>query len=137
MRDLRASWSSHLLDPIRHLWQHDRALAELDACTAHDLERMAQDVGVDGATLRALAARGVDAADLLCTRIASFGLNPRQMAHREPGISRDLERVCAFCEQKRRCAADLAAGLGGVPAYCPNATTLNALLMKEHVGTVH
>jgi hypothetical protein len=137
MSDLRANWSSHLLDPIRRLWQHDRVLAELDACTAHDLERMAQDVGVDSGTLRALAARGSYAADLLSTRIARLGLDPQRMAHREPGTARDLERVCAFCEHKRHCAADLRAGLAGVPAHCPNATTLNALVQEEHGGTVH
>jgi len=136
MRDPRAGWSNRLFDPILRRWQNDRALMELETCAVQDVERMAHDVGVDDATLRGLAARGPHAADLLPVRLASLGLDPHRIAYREPGMSRDLERVCALCNEKRRCAGDLRAGCGGVPAYCPNANSLNALLMEAGEGTV-
>ncbi len=137
MRDPRLGWASHLLDPIRRYWQSERERAELAQCAPEDLERMAQDVGVDGVTLRALAARGPDAAHLLAVRMATLRLDPQQVAYREPATNCDLQRVCAFCREKRRCAADLDAGRGGAPTYCPNAATLLALLMEHHSGTVH
>jgi hypothetical protein len=137
MRDQRAGWSRRLLDPIRDYWQGDRDLAELATCTAEDVQRMARDVGVDGTTLRALAARGPHAADLLSTRLAALQLDPQRIADRDPGTLRDLERVCAFCHEKRHCATDLGAGVHTVSGYCPNAPTLNALLAEVQVGTVH
>jgi len=135
MRDPYDRWSNRLLDPILRRWQADRALMELETCAVQEVERMAHDVGVDGVTLRALAAFGPHAADLLPARLASLGLDPEEIAHSEPATSRDLERVCTLCDEKHRCAGDLAAG-AGVPTYCPNAETLRALLM-EHAGTVH
>jgi hypothetical protein len=135
MRDTRTGWSSRLLEPILRRFQADRASMELETLAVQELDRLAQDVGVDRATLRALAARGPHAADLLPARLASLGLDPERIAYRDPGVSRDLERVCAFCDYKHRCAADL--GASGVPAYCPNADTLRVLLVETGEGTVH
>ena len=75
---------------------------------------MAQDVGMDALTLRALAARGPDAADLLPGRLAGLGLDADQIGYHEPGVLRDLERVCSFCGQKQRCARDLGGGATGL-----------------------
>ena len=48
----------------------------------------------------------------------------------EPMVMRDLERVCALCEQKRRCAHELAAGTTSehYEDFCPNALTLKTLV---------
>ena len=135
MRDPRDGWSARLLDPLLRHWQTDRALHEIETCALQEVERMAQDVGMDALTLRALAARGPHAADLLPVRLADLGLDPDQIGHREPGVLRDLEEFCAFCNQKHRCARDV--GVGGVPAYCPNADTLTALLAERDAGRVH
>lgn len=135
MRDPHNGWSTRLLDPLLRHWQTERALLEVESCATHDVERMAQDIGVDALTLRALAARGPHAADLLPERLAGLGLDANRIGHREPAVLRDLERVCAFCTHKGRCARDI--GSGEVPEYCPNADTLVALLAERDADWVH
>lgn len=135
MRDPRDGWSARWFEPLLRHWQTDRAVSELESCAVQEVERMAQDVGMDALTLRALAARGCHAADLLPVRLADLGLDPDQISYHGPGVLRDLERVCAFCDQKERCARDL--GAGRVPAYCPNADTLRALLAERDPDRVH
>jgi hypothetical protein len=50
---------------------------------------------------------------------------------------RDLQRVCTVCGSKRRCAHELAKNPSD-PAwqkYCPNATTLAALVAERAAKT--
>jgi hypothetical protein len=95
-----------------------RNIAELDWRIAHDL-------AVSPAELRVLAGKWPD--DLLHRRLEQLDLD---RAHVEPQVLRDLERVCTLCGSKRRCRHELA----GNPydsrwiEYCPNATTLSALV---------
>jgi hypothetical protein len=98
-----------------------RTLAELDWRIAHDL-------AVSPADLRVLAGKWPD--DLLSRRLEQLDLDA---AHVEPQVLRDLERVCTLCGSKRRCRHDLA----GDPSesrwleYCPNVTTLSALVAER------
>jgi hypothetical protein len=99
-----------------------RTMAELDWRIAHDL-------AVSPADLRVLAGKWPD--DLLSRRLEQLDLDA---AHVEPQVLRDLERVCTLCGSKRRCRHDLA----GDPSesrwleYCPNATTLGALVAERY-----
>jgi len=64
--------------------------------------------------------------------MAVVHLEPKAVAQSDPATFRDLQRVCAMCGFKYRCARDLAVETLD-PAwqkwrnYCPNATTLSAL----------
>ena len=108
-------------------------LAELDRCCKEDLERIAADAGVSGSELRILAGKSRDAADLLYRRMAVLDLDPDEVGRGEPGVLRDLQKLCSMCESRKRCVLDFARG--GVNAswedYCPNAMTLRALVAAQ------
>jgi len=45
-----------------------------------------------------------------------------------------MERVCAYCQQKRQCDHDIAAGTSGqhYEEYCDNAATIKSLGQNAH-----
>jgi hypothetical protein len=115
-------------------WLRDRGtsrdqLAELERLEGPELERMAQETGLTSVELRALAAHGPHAADLLPLRMAAAGLDPVAFEETDPATFRDLQRLCATCRSKGECAHDLAWPLTAeaLPDYCPNRDTLRAL----------
>jgi hypothetical protein len=110
-------------------WKHRRnALAELASCGS-EVENVARDVGVTPGELRVLAARRPDASSLLYQRLASLKLDADRIAVSEGAVLQDLQRLCAACKSKSRCARDLSehASIPEWEAYCPNADTLRAL----------
>jgi hypothetical protein len=126
---------SSILGSIRWWYRNWRATRqgafELQCAGAAELERVARDVGLSSLELRTLVSNP-DRGELLAQRMAGIGLGARTLTRSDPAALRDLERVCAMCGFKYRCARDLA-----VQAldptwqqwrdYCPNATTLSAL----------
>jgi hypothetical protein len=110
-----------------------RGVAELDCCGPAEAERIARDLGVSRAELSVLAGKWPDAADLLSRRLEQVNLDRAELARVEPQVLRDLERVCTLCGSKRKCEHDLAnnASDPGWAEYCPNATTLGALIAER------
>jgi hypothetical protein len=110
-----------------------RSQAELRSCGSEDVERMAHDLGVGGRELCVLAGKWPDSADPLIRRMHEIELDASKIAEVEPAVIRDLQRVCSLCASKWRCARDL----NSRPAdavwrqYCPNSTTLTALIAKR------
>jgi hypothetical protein len=110
-----------------------RAMVDLDRCGPAEIGRMARDVGVSEADLCVLAGKWPDAGDLLYWRMNEIELDPREITQAEPQVMRDLQRVCTVCGSKRRCEHELAKKPSD-PAwqkYCPNATTLSALVIER------
>lgn len=110
-------------------WARGDAASEVSCCGEMEIERIARDIRMTPAELRAVAKRGPEAADLLLRRMAALELDPAEVSQVGPQTFRDLQRVCSLCESKRRCARDLARD-SAMPAwqdYCPNAQTLIAL----------
>lgn len=110
-------------------WVTGESASELSCCGETEIERIAKDLRMSPADLRALAKQGPHAADLLLRRMAALDLDPVEVSEAGPQTFRDLQRTCALCESKRRCARDLARDSID-PAwkdYCPNAETLSAL----------
>jgi len=108
-----------------------RTMVELDRCGPAEAEHIARDLNVSGAELRVLASKWPD--DLLSQRLGQLNLDAAEIAHIEPQVLRDLQRVCTVCGSKRKCDHDLnnhtsdSLGL----KYCPNATTLAALIAER------
>jgi hypothetical protein len=103
--------------------------SDFGCCDQAEVERMARDIRMSAAELRALAGKGPKAADLLLRRMAALDLDPKEVAWLEPAVSRDLQRVCTMCKSHRQCAWDFArrAPPAAWKSYCPNTGTLEAL----------
>jgi hypothetical protein len=103
---------------------------EFDGCDSHEIERIAHDLGLSAAELRAIAARDENADLLLRRRMADLRLDPHAV---DPAVMRDLERVCAGCQAEVQCEHDLDTEpqRASWPSYCPNSATLQALTDKK------
>jgi hypothetical protein len=94
-----------------------------------EVEQMAKDAGLSPAELRRLVKQGPVTVDLLPRRMAALDLDRKEVSETAPATFQDMERVCSFCESRRRCARDLRRN----PAdpvwkdYCPNAQVFEAL----------
>jgi hypothetical protein len=110
----------------RAFWGKKAALDELFGCDGPELTRVAQDLGISSADLRALAAQDKTAADLLYRRLESLRLDPASI---DPAVMRDLQRCCSTCDNKQLCAHELEDGPKGArwPTYCPNEDTIAAI----------
>ena len=118
-----------VIDLFARWLEHRREIAELCTCDAISREKIATDLGVSPGELDQLVRRGPHAADELPKMIAAVGLDAKAIARAQPLVMRDLERVCALCEQKKQCDRDLDAGTAAqhYKEYCANATTLTAM----------
>ncbi len=124
-----------ILESVRR-WYRNWSLAregafELQCAGAAEVERIAQELGLSSFELRALVSHPDDR-ELLAKRMAVLHLEPRAVAQSDPATLRDLQKVCAMCGFKYRCARDLAVETLDLAwqkwrNYCPNATTLSAL----------
>ena len=117
----------------RRNWMRARHnLFDLQDCSADEVKRIAQNLGISVAEFRSIAAHVPDRAHLLRRRMAALRVDPDELARSEPTTFQELRRLCSACDSRGRCALDLA-DKGADPAwqawrdYCPNATTLSVL----------
>jgi hypothetical protein len=103
--------------------------AELDRISAFELNCIAKDVHASIGDLYELSGRGPNAASLLPRRMQAVGLDGAALAWSDPAVLRDMQRVCAFCDSRRRCERDLDNKPDGAiwQSYCPNNATFRAL----------
>lgn len=112
----------------------DRSLtsAELAACGANEVRRMARDLAISPGDLRVMARGHGDAADLLRRRMRVLGLAAEAGALDARDL-RDLQRCCSLCDHREVCAFDLACDPANPEwqVYCPNVGTLRDLLAEK------
>jgi len=103
------------------------ACRELDNCG--EAARLAADVGIPLADLRAIALKGPDAANELVAMLDALGIDPDALDRFRPAIMRDLQHHCCLCDSKAECRDDLASGRAAdtFRDYCANAPTLETL----------
>jgi hypothetical protein len=125
-----------IVGPIVEWWRRAvrdmRLHRELDECDDVEVARIASDLSVSPADLRALARHDPREAELLYRRMVKLGLDRAKIARAGPATMRDLQRLCTLCEWRGRCIRDLAdefeeAGSQDWQDYCPNAATLTTL----------
>jgi transcriptional regulator with XRE-family HTH domain len=106
---------------------------EMMKCRPEDVERLAREMRVHPSELAGLATKNEQSAALLEKLLRALGVEPGKLAHRNPLLMRDLQRLCIACVAKRRCELELAEGTAAenFREYCPNAFTLDALLKSE------
>jgi hypothetical protein len=120
---------SFLTEAVKSFWRKIAAVNELAGCDALEVARVAQDLGVSAADLRALASRDKTAADLLTRRLETLRLDPTSV---DPALMRDLQRCCSNCDSKQLCAHELEdkPRAASWPKYCPNEETIAAIATK-------
>jgi hypothetical protein len=122
-----------ILDAIAHWVKNYRyamgVRGELTRCDPAEVARTARDLGVSPRELADLASKGPHAADLLQELLVALGVDSKKLGLQDPATTRDLQRLCITCGNKRRCERELAAGTAtqNYRSYCPNAFTLDAL----------
>ena len=99
-------------------------------CNADDVAAIARELGISPGELAEIAKKGPHAADLLQKLLVVLGVDANGLAHDNPLVIRDLQRLCVTCGFKRRCECDLERGASAenFRDYCPNAFTLDALI---------
>jgi hypothetical protein len=107
--------------------------SELMNCSAEEVAGIARELKINPTELAALAKKGPGAADLLQRLLIALGVDPNGLAHDDPLVMRDLQRLCITCGYKRQCEFDLASETiaDNFHEYCPNAYTLDALLKAK------
>src|SRR5436309_12281581 len=97
-----------ILDGIRRWYRNWSAAREdafeLQCAGAAEVERIAQELGLSSFELQNLVKRP-DERPLLARRLAALHIEPPALAKSEPATFRDLQRVCALCGVRDRCAA--------------------------------
>lgn len=118
-----------LLRRVRDWWSRHNELSGLDS---KELERVAGELGMSTGALEDLARRGPDAAAHLYERLAALGLSKADVERQ--GVLRDLQRLCACCNEKGLCEQNLRDRPDNAvwKDYCPNAATLDALVRLKH-----
>lgn len=108
-------------------------------CDAAEVSRIADELGVGPAELRALAAKGPHGADLLQKMLTALKVDAADLSRREPAVMRDLQRLCVACDHKRQCQHEIEQGTAAAHyhAFCPNAFTLDAVFEEQARATQH
>jgi len=125
-----------LLSAIAHWWRDWKRsrsnVFDLKDCSPEEISRIASFLGVSPGELACIANYYPDRAHLLERRLTTLGLEPAELARVDPEIWDRLQRLCATCDSRGRCALDLAGDVADGSRvdwedYCPNAMTLNVL----------
>jgi hypothetical protein len=115
-------------------WKDCRAaVSEVESLGDAELAHVAQDVGLSAPQLRTLAGKWPDSADLLSQRLAALQLDEAAVSQTEPGVLRDLQRVCSMCLEQPHCGHDIDRDPTNPEwrEYCPNVGTLDALEVER------
>ena len=118
-----------LIDTFTNWLHHRRELSETRQMDRSDFDRIAGELRISTDELETLVRHGPHAADELPKLLRALGIDEDGLARTEPQLLRDMERVCAQCNQKRKCNRDVAAGTssGHYEEYCLNASTIDGL----------
>jgi hypothetical protein len=121
-----------MIDAFADWLKHRRELNEMRQMDRGDFNRIASDLRVSPYQLDTLIRQGPHAADELPKLLRALGIDQADLAHTEPLVLRDMERVCALCHNKRQCDRDLHAGTSAehYEGYCLNAGTIDALALQ-------
>ena len=82
-------------------WRRREAdLADLRRCDPVEMNHIADDLGLDRATLFTLAAKRPDSADLLLQRMQVLGLDPKVVGAKQTAVMRDLATLLLVLQQQ-------------------------------------
>lgn len=122
----------YLIERFGEWLNYRRDLREIRQMDRFGFEDIARDLGVPPDTLDNLVRKGPHAADELPKLLKVLGIDEADLARIQPFVLRDMQRVCALCEDKGQCDHDLAAGTSAqhFREYCLNTSTIDELRSK-------
>ena len=123
-----------LIDVFAQWLQHHREVSRDRSCAMDEYARIAHDLGLSKGELSELTNLGSHAADELPKMMAALKLDAKAIARAQPRVMRDMSRVCAHCQDKRRCNDAIMEGTAPDTHadFCANAPTFDALAAQEH-----
>jgi len=118
-----------LIDAFGDWLKYRRELGEVHQLEGSEFDRIAQDLRISAGELNELVHQGPRRTDELPQLLEALGIDHADLARIQPAVWRDMERVCALCQDKRRCDRDLAAGTVArhYKDYCLNAPTIDVI----------
>jgi Family of unknown function (DUF6455) len=118
-----------LIDLFGDWLKHRQAIREIRGLDSGEFGSIAHDLRVTPDELDALVRGGPHATDELARLLKALGIEEKELSRAEPLVMRDMARVCASCQQKRRCNRDLDAATSAehYADYCLNAATIEGL----------
>jgi hypothetical protein len=121
-----------VVDTFGNWLQRRRDIREMRELDSSEFAKVARELNVATADLDTLVHQGPRAADELSTLLTLLGVDKEALAKKQPLVLRDMTRVCASCQQKRRCDRDLGAGSSAqhYAEYCVNTPVIDALKTK-------
>jgi hypothetical protein len=121
-----------VVDIFGNWLKHRRDIRELHGLDSGEFAKIAHELNVTPADLDLFVHQGPGASDEMPKLLTRLGLDSHTLSQTQPVVVRDMVRVCASCQQKRRCNRDLAAGTSAqkYEGYCSNASTIDGLETK-------
>jgi hypothetical protein len=122
-----------VLKPVLDWWHGARSVwaraDQVETLSGDEIAWMAEDVGMARDDLVLMLSRPDGPADLLHRRLAALDIDPEDIRRISPLLLADLERTCAQCKDRDRCAEEMKDDPlpAGWESYCPNAGTLRTL----------
>jgi hypothetical protein len=103
-----------------------KATQELRNIGENEVSVIARDLGVSQTELKALVKRDAGFPPLLKNLLSALQINGLALQETNPILLRDMQKVCAFCQNTRRCREELQAGSAEehFHDYCPNSPNL-------------
>jgi hypothetical protein len=105
-----------------------RAAQELRNIGENEVSVIARELGVSRTELKALVARDAGFPPLLGSMLSALQIDGKVLQEANPILLRDMQKVCAFCQNTRRCREELQMGSAEehFHDYCPNSPNLYA-----------
>lgn len=124
-----SSWPEIVRTRFRRIRDVIATRYELDFRIDQELAPIASELSMGVAELREHARRGRHAARELPEMMTALGMDAAVIAHGNPRVILELQRVCASCHCKARCRRALASGRAAAnwETFCPNRMTLRAM----------
>jgi hypothetical protein len=118
-----------LIDAFGDWLNHLRERGSNDQLDARTFEDISRDLRLPQGEFRALTKLSSHSADELPKLLKVLGLDEADISRSEPGVLRDMERVCSQCLRKAQCNNDTKTGAAArdYEDYCSNAPTIQAL----------
>jgi uncharacterized protein YjiS (DUF1127 family) len=128
----RSSIVDKVVDTFGNWLKRRRDIREMREFDSGELARIARELNVPTADLDTLVHQGPHASDELLQLLTLLGVDSYGLAKTQPLALRDMTRVCASWQQKRRCNRDLSTGASAqhYEEYCLNAPAIEELTTK-------